>query len=187
MSAHFTAYSFVDRITEFAPAKQARGEFAVPPQLPQFSSCLVAEAVGQLAAWVSMEHIDFRGRPVAALASETRFHAGAVPGSIIELAVDIEHCDDEAVAYSGSASIDGLPLVELIDCLGPMLPVSDFDEPESLRQRFALLRTAGAPRHRFNGVDVPAVTIIERARGQSLKGSLAVPRDAPFFGDHFPR
>ena len=68
-----------------------------------------------------------------------------------------------------------------------MLPVSDFDEPESLRERFALLRGAGAPRHRFSGVDLPAVTMLERAPGRLLKAAFAVPRDAPFFGDHFPR
>ena len=73
MTAHFAAFSFVDRITEFAPGKRARGEFWVPEAVSAFPSCLVAEAVGQLAAWVAMNRVDFRGRPVAALATETRF------------------------------------------------------------------------------------------------------------------
>src|SRR5437762_2871011 len=85
------------------------------------------QAVGQLAAWVSMAHIDFRGRPVAALATETRFHGDAIPGRTLELAVDIDDCDDDAVAYSGSASVDGKTIIELIHCLGPMLPVAEFD------------------------------------------------------------
>src|SRR5919201_397656 len=51
--------------------ENARGSFAIPPDVAPFSSCLLAEAVGQLAAWVAMSHIDFRGRPVAALANET--------------------------------------------------------------------------------------------------------------------
>jgi hypothetical protein len=54
---HFAAFSFVDRITEFVPARSARGVFHVPATIPAFPACLVAEAVGQLAAWVSMEHI----------------------------------------------------------------------------------------------------------------------------------
>ena len=187
MSPHFAAYSFVDRITEFVPAKHARGEFAVPPQLPGFSSCLVAEAVGQLAAWISMAHIDFRGRPVAALATETRFHGDAKPGRTLELAIDIDDCDDDAVAYSGSASVDGKTIIELIHCLGPMLPVADFDEPDALRQRFALLRTIGASPHRFEGVTLPTVVTREHVPGHALKATLPVPLDAPFFGDHFPR
>lgn len=187
MSFHFAAYSFVDRITDFVPAKHARGQFAIPPNLSDFSSCLVAEAVGQLAAWVSMAHIDFRGRPVAALATETRFHGDTMPGQTLDLVVDIDDCDDEAVAYSGSASVDGRTIVELIHCLGPMLPVEDFDAPDTLRSRFELLRTAGAIPHRFQGVARPAVTAQEHMNGQSLRATLAVPRDAPYFGDHFPR
>ena len=55
----------------------------------------MAEAVGQLASWVAMAHIEFRGRPVAALALETRFLRDAQPGETLELAVEIESCDDE--------------------------------------------------------------------------------------------
>jgi len=186
-SPHFAAYSFVDRITELEPAKRARGVFAVPAGLSDFSSCLVAEAVGQLAAWVSMAHIDFRGRPVAALATETRFYGDAVPGRALELAVDIADCDDDAVAYSGAAYVDGTRIVELSDCLGPMLPVADFDSPEALRARFALLRCGGAPPGRFAGVTLPAATIVERVPGASVRATLDVPVTAPFFGDHFPR
>ena len=187
MSPHFAAYSFVDRITDFAPAKRARGQFAVPAHVPAFSSCLVAEAVGQLAAWVSMAHIDFRGRPVAALATETRFHGDAVPGRMLDLEVEIADCDDDAVAYSGAAAVDGTRIIELVDCLGPMLPVADFDSPDALRERFALLRDGGALPGRFEGVRVPEVTIVERTPGQFLRATLAVPSTAPFFGDHFPR
>ena len=187
MSPHFAAYSFVDRITEFVPAKRARGLFAVPAHLDSFSSCLVAEAVGQLAAWVSMAHIDFRGRPVAALATETRFYGDAVPGRMLDLAVDIDSCDDETVAYSGQANMDGKPISELIDCLGPMLPVADFDSPEALRARFELLLAGGATPGRFHGVERPEVVPFDRTPGQALKATLRVPSDAPFFGDHFPR
>jgi len=187
MSPHFAAYSFVDRITEFEPAKRARGAFAVPAHLPAFSSCLVAEAVGQLAAWVSMAHIDFRGRPVAALATETRFTGDAVPGRALDLAVDIADCDDDAVAYSGAAYVDGQRIIELVDCLGPMLPVADFDSPEALRERFELLLDGGAAPGRFQGVQLPDVTIVEHVPGESMRATLDVPESAPFFGDHFPR
>ncbi len=73
MSDHFAAFSFVDRITEFAPGAHARGWYAVPREIAEFPSCLVAEAVGQLAAWVAMDKLAYRGRPVAALATETLF------------------------------------------------------------------------------------------------------------------
>jgi 3-hydroxymyristoyl/3-hydroxydecanoyl-(acyl carrier protein) dehydratase len=184
---HFAAYSFVDRIDAFEPGRAAHATFAVPPQLARFPSCLVAEAVGQLAAWVSMEHIDYRGRPVAALATETRFLDDAHPGATLELSVTIDQCDDEAVAYSGEATSRGRRLIELVDCLGPMLPVADFDAPQALRERFALLRGAGAPPGRFRGVGAPPVQVTERAPGTSLRARLDVPHTAAFFNDHFPR
>jgi 3-hydroxymyristoyl/3-hydroxydecanoyl-(acyl carrier protein) dehydratase len=184
---HFAAYSFVDRIDEWVPGRSARGRFFVPPHAGRFSSCLVAEAVGQLAAWLSMDWIEFRGRPVAALATQTRFLGDAIPGRTLELAVQIDSCDDEAVAYSGRASVDGHLVSELIDCLGPMLPVADFDDPQSLRERLALLRGAGAPAGRFRGVSPIRVDVTEEVRGERLRATLHVPQSAPFFHDHFPR
>src|SRR6478609_8903730 len=96
-SDHFAAYSFVDRIVEFEHGKRARGTFAIPPGIDAFPAAFVAEAVGQLAAWVAMDSIDFRSRPVAALATETRFLGDAKPGDVLDLAVDILECDDDAV------------------------------------------------------------------------------------------
>ncbi len=181
MPDHFAAFSFVDRITGLVPGARARGTFAIPAGIAHFPPCLVAEAVGQLAAWVSMSHIGFRGRPVAALASETRFLRGAAPGQTLELAVEIDDCDDEAVAYRGHADIDGQRAIELEDCLGPMLPTAEFDDPAAMAERFALLVDGGARPGRFGGVERPRVT-------RSGAGArLDVPERAPFFNDHFPR
>jgi len=187
MTAHFSAFSFVDRITEFIDGTRARGSFWVPEQVTVFPSSLMAEAVGQLAAWVAMSKVDFRGRPVAALATETRFLGAVRPGEVLELAVDIEDCDDNMVVYGGSAAVAGQRVIELRHCLGPMLPVEQFDAPEALRERLALLRTQGAARGRFQGVDLPPLTVTEHVPGESLRARLDVPRQAMFFADHFPR
>jgi 3-hydroxymyristoyl/3-hydroxydecanoyl-(acyl carrier protein) dehydratase len=187
MDEHFAAFSFVDRIVDIESGRRARGIFAVPPAIREFPPSLVAEAVGQLAAWVSMSKIEFRGRPVAALASETRFHGDVHPGDLLELAVEIEDCDDDAVAYGGWASVAGKRVTELEHCLGPMLPTADFDSPEALRERFALLCGTGASPGRFGGVELTAPVVTEHIPGESLRALLQVPERAPFFGDHFPR
>ena len=122
MVDHFAAFSFVDRITELEPGKRARGTFAIPAGIDAFPPCLMAEAVGQLAAWVAMSRIEFRGRPVAALANETRFLRAAKPGDVLELEVEIHDVDDEAVAYQGHADIDGV----LIPFDGPALEWGDW-------------------------------------------------------------
>ncbi|HXU67165.1 MAG TPA: hypothetical protein VN707_07375 [Casimicrobiaceae bacterium] len=183
----FAAYSFVDRIVEFVPGRHARAAFAIPRRIAAFPAALVAEAVGQLAAWVAMDSIDFRGRPVAALATETRFLGDAKPGDVLDLAVDILECDDDAVAYNGHASIGARRIIELVDCLGPMLPVAEFDAPEALRERLALLRGAGAKAERFRGVDTIAASVTHRVPGTELRASVDVPAAAAFFADHFPR
>jgi 3-hydroxymyristoyl/3-hydroxydecanoyl-(acyl carrier protein) dehydratase len=183
---HFAAFSFVDRITEFVPGQRARGVYAVPADIAAFPACLVAEAVGQLAAWVSMEAVAFRGRPVAALAGETRFLAPVAPGDTLTLAADIEHCDDEAVSYAGWAEVRGGRVIELVDCFGPLLPVAEFDAPEALAARLAVLRGPGASPGRFGGIAAFA-TASGAADATSRSATIEVPQAAPFFADHFPR
>lgn len=184
---HFAAYSFVDRIVEWVPGRHARALYAIPSGVKAFPPALVAEAVGQLAAWVAMDSIGFRGRPVAALATETRFFGDAKPGQALELEVEILECDDEAVAYNGRACAASNPVIELIDCLGPMLPLADFDAPAALRERLALLRGSGAVAGRFAGVGNVPVRITRRVPGTELEAVIDVPATAPFFADHFPR
>jgi 3-hydroxymyristoyl/3-hydroxydecanoyl-(acyl carrier protein) dehydratase len=187
MADHFAAFSFVDRITGYTPGVRARGLFAVPGALPAFPSCLAAEALGQLAAWVAMAQSDFRSRPVAALANDTRFYGDVAPGAVLGLEVEIDSCDDEAVCYRGRAtSADALAL-ELLDCLGPMLPVADFDSPKALTARFELLRGPGAEPGRFCGVPAPEIVRRTGVPGESLAAVLHVPAVASYFADHFPR
>jgi 3-hydroxymyristoyl/3-hydroxydecanoyl-(acyl carrier protein) dehydratase len=187
MGDHFAAFSFVDRISELVPGTRARGTFAIPPRIAEFPRALVAEAVGQLAAWVSMSTIEFRGRPVAALAEQTRFFDEARPGDALDLAVELTECDDDAVAYGGDAFVGGRRVAELTHCLGPMLPCADFDDPAALRARFDLLCAGGAVPHRFNGVTILPATVGVHKAGVSLRARLDVPAAAPFFADHFPR
>jgi 3-hydroxymyristoyl/3-hydroxydecanoyl-(acyl carrier protein) dehydratase len=187
MDEHFAAFSFVDRITALDPGKSARGLFAIPAGIREFPRALVAEAVGQLAAWVAMGKIEFRGRPVAALAAETKFYEQPRPGQMLELGVELADCDDAAVAYGGWARIGGNRVAELAHCLGPMLPGADFDSTDALRERFALLCGDGAPPHRFQGVDLDRPVVTEHVPGESIRARLQVPEEAPFFRDHFPR
>jgi 3-hydroxymyristoyl/3-hydroxydecanoyl-(acyl carrier protein) dehydratase len=187
MSDHFAAFSFVDRITDFASGARARGWYAVPREIAEFPACLVAEAVGQLAAWVAMDKLDYRGRPVAALATETVFEGSVAPGDLLELDVAIDNCDDEVIAYGGWAKVNGRRVIELRHCLGPMVPVEELDSPQALRDRFALLRGRGATAGAFRGVAPVPLAVDASVPGKSLHATLAVPEHAAFFGDHFPR
>ena len=187
MSGRFAAFSFVDRITHLEPGVRARGQYTVPTDLEGFPSCLLAESVGQLAAWVAMAMVDFRRRPLAGLAGETRFLGVVAPGETVDLAVELERRDEEAVAYAGSARVGGTPIVELARYVGPMLPTVEFDAPDALREDFGWLRDGGAPAGRFEPVPKADVRVIDGVPGAWIRAELRVPAAAPFFGDHFPR
>lgn len=187
MGGRFGAFSFVDRITQVEPGMRVRGTYHVPARLPEFPAALVAEAVGQLAAWASMARLEFRRRPVAGLARETRFLREVRPGDTLELEADLDSCSEDDVAYAGRAMRNGDAVIALDQCLGPMLPAEDFDAPEALRRDYALLCDAGAPPDRFAGL--PKLQLEERASvpGERVTATLRVPETAPFFEDHFPR
>ena len=188
MADHFAAFSFVDRITAMEPGVRARGEFAVPRDVPSFPSCLVAEAVGQLAAWVAMAHVEFRGRPVAALANETRFHRDVAPGDTLLLGVEIEQLRrrhrrlrrmGEARRRARSSS-------------SPIAWARCCRSKNSIRRRArrAVSRccagrapTPGA----FTASRCPGWSPATTCPGESLTATLHVPGAAPFFADHFPR
>ena len=187
MSGGFRAFSFVDRILAHAPDAKVRGRYAVPAHATRFPPSLAAEAVGQLAAWAAMNALDFRVRPVAGLAGETRFGRPFGPGDTLDLEVALESATDSDVAYSGRALVGGETALALDHALGPMLPAADFDDPDALRSDFATLTTTGAPPGRFAGVPLPALAIDDLVPGRRAKGTLAIPVDAPYFADHFPR
>jgi 3-hydroxymyristoyl/3-hydroxydecanoyl-(acyl carrier protein) dehydratase len=187
MSERFRAFSFVDRITQ-ASSHTIEGEYTVPAAV-RFPASLMAEAVGQLAAWAAMANCRFAVRPVAGLAGSTVFHRTVAPGQTLNLSATLERCDEEAVAYHGQALIDGHLALQLNDCVGPMLPMEDFDAPDAVRADFELLRTTGAAPGRFGGVPAPQIEMLEHAAGERLRARLAVPEReaAPYFDDHFPR
>lgn len=187
MDAHFRAFSFVDRISRVEPGVSIRGQFTIPAGLPSFSGSLVAEAVGQLAAWAAMAAVGFSHRPVAGIAGRIEMISEVQPGQTLDLAADLESVDTDSAGYSGTASVNGNVVIRLSGCVGPMVPVADFDDPQALRSRFELLCGSGAAPGAFGGVTDPALERIDGETGKSAQTILHVPADALFFGDHFPR
>ncbi len=186
-AGRFAAFSFVDRITQIDGITHARGVYTIPVHATRFPVSLVAEAIGQLAAWVAMSTVAFSRRPVAALAGDTRIYSAPQPGDMLELEVDIETCDQDAITYRGRALVGGKLVLELLDTLGSMLDISEFDDPALLAADFGVLTGAGRSPGRFSGVAQPALADIAHAPAIRLEAVLSVPDEAPFFADHFPR
>jgi 3-hydroxyacyl-[acyl-carrier-protein] dehydratase len=153
----------------------------------RFPPSLIAESVGQLAAWASMSALNFERRPVAGLAGGIELLGKVRPGQTLELSAEIGTVDQEAVAYGGMARVDGVPVIRLENCVGPMASGAEFDDPNALRERFTLLCGAGAAPGAFAGVLAIPLERTSGESGQSARAKLQVPASADFFGDHFPR
>jgi 3-hydroxymyristoyl/3-hydroxydecanoyl-(acyl carrier protein) dehydratase len=187
MAQRFSAFTLIDRITAFEPGRRAAGRFQVPAWLTHFRSPLVVEAIGQLAAWVAMAQFDFQRRPVAGLAGLMRYQEPIAPGQILEISVQLDSCDADAVAYGGQASVGGTPVTALEHVVGPMLDMEPFDDPQAVRADFATLRGPGAAPGRMESIPEPALAVTAQTPGEWIEADLQIPAAAPFFGDHFPR
>lgn len=187
MSGRYAAFTFVDRITALVPGASAHGTFHIPAGVQRFPASLLAEATGQLAAWVAVSKLGFRLRPVAGIAHETLYHRVPKPGDTLETEVRIDSCEDDAVAYQGWARIGGSVVLELHDCVGPMLPLDEFDDPVAMRAFFATLCSEGAQVDRFPGIEAVPLSMLEHEPGRLAIAQLDVPVEASFFDDHFPR
>jgi 3-hydroxymyristoyl/3-hydroxydecanoyl-(acyl carrier protein) dehydratase len=133
-----------------------------------------------------MAATDFRGRPVAGLAGRIDILASAHPGQSLDLAVELDRLDRDAIAYHGVAQVEGAAILQLNECVGPMLPAEEFDDPAALRDRFDVLCGSGACQGGFPGVDELPLDVVE-GRGPRRRATLRVPAAAPLFADHFPR
>jgi 3-hydroxymyristoyl/3-hydroxydecanoyl-(acyl carrier protein) dehydratase len=187
MDQPFRAFTFVDRITELQPGSRIRGRYAIPSGIEGFPLSLVGEAVGQLAAWAAMAATQFEFRPVAGVAGSIELLSPVRPGQELELAAELESVDTEAVAYGGTASASGTLVLRLQNCVGPMMPVADFDDPQRVRERFALLCGGGAAPGGFGGVPDLALERTGHESGKRIRARLQVPASAVLFSDHFPR
>ncbi len=187
MDGHFRAFSFVDRITLLEPGVRVRGVYSVPPGIDSFTPSLAAEAVGQLAAWAAMAGLNFTVRPVAGLAGGVEFFAPIKPGEVLDLSAELETVESDAIAYGGEARVNGKTVVRLEHCVGPMVPLEEFDDPQAVSERFKLLCGAGATPGAFRGVPSMMLDRTPGEAGKIARATLHVPVDAEFFSDHFPR
>jgi 3-hydroxymyristoyl/3-hydroxydecanoyl-(acyl carrier protein) dehydratase len=187
MDLHFRAFSFIDRITSLDGNVRIRGRYTIPDGLTVFPTSLAAEAVGQLAAWAAMAASNFQLRPIAGIAGTIEYLSSSQPGQELELSADLESLEDDAIGYDGVASVNGVPVIRLKNCVGPMVPLDEFDDPEHLRDRFAILRGTGAVPGGFGGLPSIQVDRASNSSSQSRFADVYVPVSADFFADHFPR
>ena len=156
----------------------ARATFAVPARIAAFP-VVPRRRGGRPARGVGVDGAHRLSRP----AGRSTRHRDALPGRRgagrhARARGDILDCDDDAVAYGGQRASTGDGSIELVDCLGPMLPVAEFDAPDALRERFALLRGAGAAPERF-AASTLAANVTDRAPASRVRASSRFRRQRP--------
>lgn len=198
-------FHFVDRIVRFEPGRHAVGVKHVTAAdaflytrngARSLRSCIVGEALGQLAAWVVMQANGFSLRPVAGIARDVEISGTAVPGDALVLDATIDSVGDGVVGYHALATVGGRRILAIDEGLGPLLPLEEFDDPDRLRRHFARIQgpdgAEAVPPGAGNPTPLaPSWIEFDQIRswdaGRSAEAGKRISAAWPFFGDHFPR
>ncbi len=197
-------FHFVDQILELDPGRHALGVKRVTSGdtfvratvggAPALLSCIIGEALGQLAAWSVMAANDFTLRPVAGIVGEVAIIGEAAVGDTIVLDTTIDSETDESVIYHAAATVDGETVLRLEDALGPMLPIEQFNDPDELRQRLVRIQRPEAPSEipiAGSEATVPYDTsfdeVLSFEPGIQATAIRTLGQDEAYLADHFPR
>lgn len=164
-----------------------------------FTSSLVGETLGQLAAWNVMAFCDFTKRPVAGVVASARLHRPAYVGETLLLESIIDSVDDVVVQYHSIARVGDEVVFTVDGALGPLLPMDDFIDRDEVRQQFAQINRPGEwplplpqSAERVSCLQPPKTSFtfdafLASEPGVHLSAVKRVNFAASYFPDHFPK
>ncbi|MCW5588992.1 MAG: hydroxymyristoyl-ACP dehydratase [Legionellales bacterium] len=201
-------FLFVDQILKSIPAQEIRGIKHVTADdiylektaagNYELMSCIVGEALGQLAAWNVIAYYQFQRRPVAGVVGEVEILGQAALGDSILLESVIDSVDENVIHYHSVASVKDHAILKLHHALGPFLPAEQFIDHETLTAQYQKIyrptESIEFISHTANPNLIPPTifpihfdSIVEWNKGQSVTAIKKVNGLAPYFVDHFPR
>jgi 3-hydroxymyristoyl/3-hydroxydecanoyl-(acyl carrier protein) dehydratase len=199
------SYLFVDQILTNDPGKRVTGTRVVRPDelyltigrsgAPALLPAIVGEALGQLGAWSVMQASQFRLRPVAGVVDQVTIYDDVYVGEQLMLVTEIVTWDEQAIDYRSVATVGDRRILTIEHAIGPMLPLTEFNDPQQMQQLFTRLSAADsvASAGQITGqLSSPCTliaydNIIEWQPGQQVIAEKHIPADAPYFSEHFPR
>lgn len=206
-------FLFVDRITQLSPAEMIKGIKNITRDdtyltvddhgRPCFIPSLIGETLGQLAAWNVMQYNDFSHRPVAGVVARACLHRPAYVGETLLLESYIDALDERAVQYHSSAKVGDELVFSIEGALGPLLPMQEFIDRDTIKAQFAEIYSAEYNSECISNIPVMDGVLLEQGLGNtiapmlfdriiasepgaSLTAEKRITRAAPFFPDHFP-
>lgn len=202
-------FLFVDRILQLSsPASSVRGikhitgddAYLCPDEGGRlcFMPAIIGETLGQLTAWAVMARNEFTQRPVAGIVASAKLHRPAYVGDTLELESWIDALDDRAVEYHGEVRVNSELVFSLDGALGPMLPMEEFIDVQTVRRQFAEINRPGEwPLSAKQPAVLPTKVVkapltlqfdyyTVNEPGVRLGAVKLITRAAPYFPDHFP-
>ncbi|MEU4246719.1 hypothetical protein AB0F15_04840 [Amycolatopsis sp. NPDC026612] len=143
-------FHLIDRIDAYEPFRSVRGRklTSVGEDLwdgpdPVLPPPLVLEALCQAASWLIVASTEGRRRAALLQLGSVAFHGDVRPGDVIELAGEVDAMTDEMAVLSGTATVDGVVVLEAAEIMCVLIPADELQEPaETGRMRRLLTRAA---------------------------------------------
>jgi 3-hydroxymyristoyl/3-hydroxydecanoyl-(acyl carrier protein) dehydratase len=161
---------------------------------PELSPSIVAEALGQLAAWVAMEKFHFAIRPVGGTVSDITISGSAKIGDKVFLESHIEVLDETMMVFSGKATVDGKEILSVRKALAPMLPTDLFIECKEAKKQFENIfqsdkqaESSSHGRSSFHSNQFCFYDQFTECSDEGLVGKKTLLPEAFYFADHFPK
>lgn len=130
-------FHLIDRIDGYEPHEQVRARKVTSlseefwedtPDGPIMPPPLILEALCQAGTWLIMISTDTRKRAALLSIADVSFMADVRPGDVIALHGRVESMTEEMAVLSGTASVDGKPVLEASDIMCALIDAEDLED-----------------------------------------------------------
>jgi len=130
-------FHLVDRVDSFEPHRSVRARkltsiseeyWEGPPEDLVMPAPLVLEALCQAATWLIVASTGCQKRAALLQIGSVTFHDDIRPGDVLELVGEIESMTDEMAVLSGTASVNGVRILDAVDVMCALIDASDLQE-----------------------------------------------------------
>jgi 3-hydroxyacyl-[acyl-carrier-protein] dehydratase len=141
-------FHLIDRIDEFEAGRYVRGRKVVSGSEEFCEQAhgdlvmpapLVLEALCQAGTWLIMLSTERRKRAALLRIGDVRFLGDVHAGDVLALDGVVESMGEEVAVLSGSAAVDGAPVMLATDIMCALIDADDLEDPEDSGRMLSML------------------------------------------------